>query len=33
MEMLTDKQTNEQMELNQFRNHLSYDGDLSLCHV
>ena len=35
--MLTDKQTNkrtnEQAELHQFRNQLSYDGYLSPCQV
>ena len=37
MEMLTDKQvkkqTNEQTELQQFRNKPSYGGDLSPCQV
>ena len=31
--MLTDKRTNEQTELHQFRKEPSYDGDLSPCQV
>ena len=30
MEMLTDKRTNEQTELHQFRKEASYDGDVPL---
>ena len=33
MEMLTDKRTNESMELHQFQKEPSYDGDLSPCQV
>ena len=29
----TDKRTNDQTELHQFRKQLSYDGDLSPCQV
>ena len=32
-EMLTNKRTNEPIELHQFRQEPSYDGDLSPCQV